>query len=545
MSAAPTTVEHAVNKTPHGKESALVEAERELAQLRQQAEQTRAALGRLQRTVAEVQNQLDSNQSAQLIEANEQLVLAALRARSEAEAASRALEQLARSAEFDPLTALPNRARLLDRFTRAIASAKRHGTRMALLFLDLNNFKQINDTLGHAVGDEVLRLSAQRLASLIRDEDTVSRYGGDEFVILLAAVSQPSDAVLVADKLIVALSAPCCVGEHVFRLTASIGICIFPEDGDDAHTLIARADAAMFRAKRQGTGSFIFHGDEPAGQSPALASLQRPFTHLEQASNEYERQHALLREANGELVLAALDAQDLQAAAERAQQQQKEFLAVVAHELRNPLTPIRIAAEMLGFARPEEIPRYQAIIENEVEHMVRLVGDLLDMSRASTGKLRIERKPVDLAGIIDEAVAACRPAMDTRLQHFSVQAPAHALSMHADPVRLAQVLRNLLDNASKYTPNGGQITLSVTALDETVVVSVSDNGIGITAELLTRVFEPFVQDKHAIGFNGAGLGIGLTVVRELVDAHGGHVAASSAGTGLGSRFTVTLPLDVH
>jgi signal transduction histidine kinase len=167
------------------------------------------------------------------------------------------------------------------------------------------------------------------------------------------------------------------------------------------------------------------------------------------------------------------------------------------------------------------------------------------MSRASTGKLRIERKPVDLAGIIDEAVAACRPAMDTRLQHFSVQAPAHALNMHADPVRLAQVLRNLLDNASKYTPNGGQITLSVTALDETVVVSVSDNGIGITAELLTRVFEPFVQDKHAIGFNGAGLGIGLTVVRELVDAHGGHVAASSAGTGLGSRFTVTLPLDVH
>jgi len=117
--------------------------------------------------------------------------------------------------------------------------------------------------------------------------------------------------------------------------------------------------------------------------------------------------------------------------------------------------------------------------------------------------------------------------------------------MHADPVRLAQVLRNLLDNASKYTPNGGQITLSVTVLDETVVVSVSDNGIGITAELLPRVFEPFVQDKHAIGFNGAGLGIGLTVVRELVDAHGGNVAASSAGTGLGSRFTVTLPLDVH
>lgn len=519
-----------------------MEAERELAHLRQQAEQTRAALVRLQREVADVQSQLDSNQSARLIEANEHLVLAALRARSEAEAASRALEELARSAEFDPLTALPNRARLLDRFTQAIASAKRHGTRMALLFLDLNNFKQINDTLGHAVGDQVLRLAAHRLASLIRDEDTVSRYGGDEFVILLAAVSQPSDAVLVADKLIVALGAPCRVGEHVFRLTASIGICIFPEDGDDAHTLIARADAAMYRAKRQGTGSFIFHGDEPAGQSPALASLQRPFTHFEQASSEYERQHALLREANGELVLSALGAQELQEAAEHAQRQQKEFLAVVAHELRNPLTPIRIAAEMLGFARPEEIPRYQAIIENEVEHMTRLVSDLVDMSRVNAGKLRIERKSVDLSDIIDEAVAACRPAMDTRLQHFSVQAPAHAIRLNADPVRMAQVVRNLLDNASKYTPNGGQIALSVAVVGEAVEVSVTDNGIGITAELLRRVFEPFVQDKHAIGFNGTGLGIGLTVVRELVDAHGGHVVASSAGTGLGSQFVVSLPL---
>lgn len=531
-----------MNKTPPGKDSALAQAERELAQLQQQAGEARAALARLQQDVAELQKQLDANQSARLVEANEQLVRAALRARSEADAASRALEDLARSAEFDELTALPNRARLLDRFAGAIAFAKRHGTRMALMFLDLNNFKQINDTLGHAIGDEVLRLAAHRLASQIRDEDMVSRYGGDEFVILLAEVSRPSDAILVADKLIAALGAPCRVGEHVFRLTASIGICIYPDDGTDAQTLIERADAAMYRAKRQGIGSFIFHGEQPAGQSPALASLQRPFTHYEQAVSDYEQRHAQLREANGELVLAALDAQELQAAAERAQQQQKEFLAVVAHELRNPLTPIRIAAEMLGLVRPEEMPRYQAIIESEVEHMVRLVSDLVDMSRVNTGKLRIEREMVDLAGIIDEAVAACRPAMDTRLQHFSVQAPVRAIELYADPVRLAQVLRNLLDNASKYTPNGGEIGLSVAVIDGAVEVSVSDSGIGITAEALPKVFDPFVQDKHAIGFNGVGLGIGLTVVRELIDAHGGHVSASSAGTGQGSLFVVTLPL---
>lgn len=534
-----------MTKTPRDKDSALTEAERKLAQLRQQAEQARVTLARLHRDVAEAESRLDGNQSARLIEANERLVLAALRARSDAEAASRAVDELARSVEFDALTALPNRTRLLDRFASAIAFAKRHGTRMALLFLDLDNFKQINDTLGHAIGDEVLRLTAHRLASLVRDEDTISRYGGDEFVILLAEISQPSDAVLVANKLIAALGSPCRVGEHVFRLTASIGICIYPDDGDDAHTLIERADAAMYCAKRQGFGSSLFHGEEPAGQAPALTSLQPPFIHHEQASSEYERHYMQLREANGELVLAALDAQELQAAAERAQRQQKEFLAVVAHELRNPLTPIRIAAEMLGLARPEEIPRYQAIIENEVEHMVRLVSDLVDMSRVNTGKLRIECRRVDLADIIDEAVAACRPAMDTRLQHFSVQVPACAIELNADPVRLAQVLRNLLDNASKYTPNGGEVGLSVVLADDTVVMSVSDSGIGITAGALTEVFEPFVQDKHAIGFNGVGLGIGLTVVRELVDAHGGQVVASSPGTGLGSKFVVTLPLTEH
>ena len=531
-----------MNKTSRGKDSGLVETGKELVRLRQQAEQARAALARLHQDVADAESRLDRTQAARLVEANERLVLAVLRARSDADAASRALDELSRSAEFDALTALPNRTRLFDRFAAAAAFAKRHRTRMALLFLDLDNFKQINDTLGHAVGDEVLRLAANRLASLVREEDTVSRYGGDEFVILLVEISHPTDAVLVADKLIAALGSPCRVGEHVFRLTASIGICIYPDDGEDAHSLIEHADAAMYCAKRRGFGSYFFHGEEPADQMPVLSSLQPPFVHYQQASVEYERQYTQLREANGELVLAALNAQELQAAAERAQRQQREFLAVVAHELRNPLTPIRIAAEMLGLVRPEELPRYQAIIENEVEHMVRLVGDLVDMSRVNTGKLRIERRRVNLAGIIDEAVAACRPAMDTRLQHFSVQVPARDIELNADPVRLAQVLRNLLDNASKYTPDGGSVGLSVVVAAGTVVISVSDSGIGITAGALAEVFEPFVQDKHAIGFNGAGLGIGLTVVRELVTAHGGQVVASSAGTGLGSQFVVTLPL---
>lgn len=174
--------------------------------------------------------------------------------------------------------------------------------------------------------------------------------------------------------------------------------------------------------------------------------------------------------------------------------------------------------------------------------MVRLVGDLLDVSRVNTGKLRLERQVVDMTSIIDEAVDACRPAMDTRMQRFSVQVPPRALEVDGDPVRLAQIVRNLLDNASKYTPKGGEIGLSVAVEDDAIVMAVSDSGIGITAEALPKVFEPFVQEPHAIGFSGAGLGIGLTVVRELVEAHGGTVVARSAGTGLGSQFIVTLPL---
>lgn len=537
-----------MNKTHPGKESAEAKAERDLAQLQQQAEEARAALALLRGDVVEDADPQAGSQSALLIEVNEELVVAAMHAQSDADECSQALGEMSRSTGLDALTALPNRAQLLDRFPGALAFAKRHGTQMAILFLDLDNFKQVNDTHGHAVGDEVLKLVAHGLASLVRDEDMVCRYGGDEFVVLLTEVAQASDATLVADKLTEALGAPCCVGEHVFRLSASIGICICPDDGDDMHALIKCADAAMYRAKRQqGSGSSVaFHGAGPVAgrplQSPGPGSPQRPSAQDQSASAQHERQRLQLREANSELVLAALGAQELQAAAERAQRRQRESMALVAHELRNPLGPIRLASAMLGRVSAEELPRYQAIIENEVEHMVRLISDLLDLSRVNTGKLRLERRLVDLVGIVEDAANASRPAMDAREQCFSVELPKRAIEVDADPVRLAQILRNLLDNASKYSPEGGEIGISAAVVGDSAVISVSDSGIGISAAALPDVFEPFVQDSHAIGFNGVGLGIGLTVVRELVAAHGGSVEASSAGEGLGSQFVVTLPL---
>ena len=536
-----------MNDTRHLKESAAAKAARELRHLQQQADDARARLTRLQQDVMDAETRLASSQASQLVEANEQLVFATLRAQTDAETAARALKEMARSAELDALTELPNRVLLLDHFARAIANARRRSERLALLFLDLNNFKQINDTLGHAVGDQVLKLAAHCLASSVRGSDMVSRHGGDEFLILLE-VSHASDAVLIADKVIAALGAPSRVGDHVLRLTASIGISIYPDDGEDVDTLIDRADAAMYHAKRHGLSSFVFRAEDPASErslgAPALESLQQPLTHFELALAAHERRHAQLREANEQLVLAALSAQDLQSAAEKAQRGQTEFLAMLAHELRNPLAPIRTAAALLSLVRTDEplLLQVQAVLERQVVHMSRLVGDLLDVSRVNTGKLRLERQVVDMAVIIDEAVDACRPAMDTRLQNFAVQVPSCALEVDGDPVRLAQILSNLLDNASKYTPDGGEIRLSVAVVDDAIVMTVSDTGIGITAEALPHVFEPFVQDTHAIGFNGVGLGIGLTVVRELVEAHGGKVVANSPGNGLGSQFVVTLPL---
>lgn len=263
-----------------------------------------------------------------------------------------------------------------------------------------------------------------------------------------------------------------------------------------------------------------------------------------QRSKEEQRLFLEMREANAQLVIAALSAQNLQASAEHTLAQQRNILTLVAHELRNPLTPISMIAGRLVRVPAEELPRMQALIEGQVQHMSRLVDDLLDVSRASTGKLRLDRQIVDMVHIIQGAIEVCSPVMNTRHLHFNAELPACALSVDGDPVRLTQILGNLLGNAAKYTPAGGNVSLSVTAKDDVLEMSICDDGIGISAQALPFIFEPFVQDVHAIGFNGAGLGIGLTVVRELVEAHGGKVVGLSDGDGLGSTFIVTLPLVV-
>lgn len=218
-------------------------------------------------------------------------------------------------------------------------------------------------------------------------------------------------------------------------------------------------------------------------------------------------------------------------------------MGMVAHEMRNALHPIRMAAVLLD--RPSEDDRQRLrlrlVIERQVALMAQLVGDLLDTCRANNGVLRLESAPVDLVRVIADAMDDCRGRFDSRDQQLRAHLPAQALTVQGDAVRLAQVVVNLLTNASKYTPRGGSIEVSVVPTKMALELTVADNGIGITAEVLPHVFEPFVQDTHAAAYDRAGLGLGLSVVHELVKAHGGKVVARSAGPGLGSQFIVTLP----
>ncbi len=481
-------------------------------------------------------------------EVNEQLVLSSLRAQAEVDVMRDTLAAMSHAAERDLLTALPNRTLLLDRFSSAAAMATRHGTRLAMLFIDLNRFKEINDTLGHAIGDDALRQTADLLVSSVRSADTVSRYGGDEFVILLTDLAQASDASATASKVIATLGAPRRIAEHVIRLGCSIGISIYPDDGDDAYTLIARADAAMYRAKQRGFSDFVFHGQaltvEPSVSTETAARLQRLVTRTDQSVAEREFRETELRVANENLVLAVLSARALNEDSQEARKRQTEFMGQLAHELRNPLAPMmNVAALMKGLHGDDpSMPKLQAIIERQVHYMSRLVDDLLDVSRATSGKLALHVNQIDIVSVIAESVENCRSSMDLRLQTFTTHFPLNAAFVDGDRDRLRQVMCNLIDNASKYTPNEGTIDLSVVSDGSSLAITVSDSGIGIAPLSLPAIFELFVQDRHAVGFNGVGLGIGLAVVQELVIAHHGTIVARSAGVGQGSQFVVTLPL---
>jgi PAS domain S-box-containing protein len=227
----------------------------------------------------------------------------------------------------------------------------------------------------------------------------------------------------------------------------------------------------------------------------------------------------------------------------QANRRKTEFLATLAHELRNPLAPLSNGLHLMRMAstKPEVLEKTRQMMERQIQHMVHLVDDLLDVARISTGKVELRRQRMDLKEVVATAVETSASLIDAGGHKLNVEVPSEPLPMDADPTRIAQVVSNLLNNAAKYTPPGGRISLKVRVEGREAVLSVTDSGIGIAADVIDKVFEMFAQVPTA-GKPQGGLGIGLSLVQSLVSLHGGSVSATSPGPGKGSTFTVRLPL---
>lgn len=229
-----------------------------------------------------------------------------------------------------------------------------------------------------------------------------------------------------------------------------------------------------------------------------------------------------------------------------ADRRKDEFLATLAHELRNPLAPISNAVSILKVtgSNPEVLARATDMIERQTAHLVRLVDDLLDLSRISRGQMELRRRHVEVASIIHQAVEVCKPVADSLRHEIIVELPPRPLYLDADQVRLVQVVSNLLNNACKFAGQSGRIYLSVEQHDCDLVITVKDNGIGIPANMLSYIFEMFSQVDQSLERTQNGLGIGLTLAKQLVELHGGKIEAHSEGLGKGSRFVIRLPISI-
>ncbi len=264
-----------------------------------------------------------------------------------------------------------------------------------------------------------------------------------------------------------------------------------------------------------------------------LAEIGRRSDALQQANRTLEHEMEVRQRAEQALIAA--------------DRRKDEFLATLAHELRNPLAPIRTGLDILRIRSGDAQATQRAtdIMERQLRQMVRLVDDLLDVSRINTGKFGIKMGRVELKAVVNDALEVVRSYIELHGHELAIDLPDRPVFLHGDATRLAQILSNLLNNAAKYTNRGGRVGLSARVEDRTLIVEVTDNGIGLAPEMLNSVFEMFVQVDSTLERTNAGLGVGLSLARKLVELHGGTIEAHSEGLGRGSRFTVRLPIVVE
>ena len=281
-------------------------------------------------------------------------------------------------------------------------------------------------------------------------------------------------------------------------------------------------------------------------QPPSLDSRQQLLMNIAatQATTAIDNVRLLrsLRRYAAQQHAAVEEAQAAKSEAEAANRAKDEFLAMLGHELRNPLAPIQTALQLMRLRGDGSAERERTVIERQVKHLTRLVDDLLDVSRIVRGKVELKRERVNISDVIAKGIELASPLIEQRRHTLDVQVPRQGLSVDGDSLRLAQVFSNLLANAAKYTEQGGKVTVVAERVANTAVVRVRDNGMGITREMLPRIFDLFVQERQTIDRAQGGLGLGLTIVRSLVHMHGGRVKVHSDGPGRGSEFVVSLPL---
>jgi signal transduction histidine kinase len=264
---------------------------------------------------------------------------------------------------------------------------------------------------------------------------------------------------------------------------------------------------------------------------------------LEALNRVLQRANSELEQANRTLQSEVTERARVEQALKEADRHKDEFLAMLAHELRNPLAPIRNAIQLMQ-RKPLADPQLtwsRDVIERQLGHLTRLVDDLLDVSRITRGKINLSREPVEVSNLVSRAVETVQPLMVERGHQLTVDVPSAPIRVYGDPLRLTQAIGNVLANAAKYTEGLGLIKLVVRDLDDTVEIRVRDNGIGIPSPLLPQIFDMFTQLRSETSRSQSGLGIGLALVRKLLEMHGGTVMAFSEGDGLGSEFVISLP----
>jgi PAS domain S-box-containing protein len=285
-------------------------------------------------------------------------------------------------------------------------------------------------------------------------------------------------------------------------------------------------------------GTLVFDAHEPARFTAEHVQLAMGIAGQAAVALENARLYTELREHKERLEGAI-------ARARLADRRKDEFLAMLGHELRNPLAPIATALDLMNLKAAGALPKERAVIGRQVEHLSRLIDDLLDVSRITRGKIQLTRQVIEVGAVLAQAIETASPLLEKRMQRLSIDVPREGLSVDADPTRLAQVFQNILTNAAKYSDASSLIAVSATRAGQRVIVEVRDQGIGIPSELLPHLFDLFVQGERTIDRAEGGLGIGLAIAKSLCELHGGSIEARSSGSGHGSTFTVTLPLVAY